>query len=244
MTNNFTTTGFSSKDRKRIKLFLKKLFPYINLNKCSIVGGLAIRYHLAVSNIPYPTRPLNDIDLMVEEASVVSSLVSKDFYVYHYHPPQNGSFYIVLVDPILKIKVDIFDYSPPLEDPIEVKFNGYKIKIRNVEDQLVKTVFDIQRISKDWPVDPKQFQDTRFLMKIADLKKADKIWQKRNYKNYPKTLLTAINRAEEIAQKHPEWLKEGPVKKPQPYKCQNCKSTARFKVTPMEQVYKILGYVE
>lgn len=244
MYHNFRIENFSQNDQKRINLFLKKLFPYLNLKKCSIVGGLTIRYHLSVNNIPYTIRPLNDIDLMVEEADAVSPTVGRDFYVYHYHPPKNGSFYIVLVDPILKIKVDIFNCDPPLEDPIEVKFFCYKIKIRGIEDQLAKTAFDIQRISNDNKVDPKQFQYTRLLMKIANFKKADRIWKKRNYEKYPKSLLLAIKRAEKIKFEHPEWSIKKPFRRTQPYKCRNCKSTDQFKITPMKRIYKVLGYVE
>ena len=243
VSNNFNLNGFYKKDKERINLFLKKLFPYLNLNQCSIVGGLAIRHHLSEKRIKYPVRPFNDIDLIAEKIDAVSAEVSKDFLVYHYHPLQNNSFYVVLLDKFLKIKVDIFDYDPPLEDPITVKLFDYKIKMRGLEDQLVKTVFDIQRISEENNVDPKQFQDTELMMKVADLKKANKIWQKRNYDKYPKTLLAAVTRARKIKFKYLEWFKKDPFKKPI-YKCKFCKNANGFKVTPMRKIYSVLGYIE
>jgi len=39
----------------------------------------------------------------------------------------------------------------------EVVFHGSKIKVVDTEDQLVKTVFDIQRISQENKVDPKHY---------------------------------------------------------------------------------------
>jgi len=58
-----------------------------------------------------------------------------------------------------------------------------KFKVVDTEDQLVKTVFDIQRISQENKVDPKQFIDTRLLMKVADMEKANEIWRDREYDN-------------------------------------------------------------
>ena len=237
-------TGFGKSDAKRIKTHLIKLLPHIVINKMAIVGGLTIRYHLAKAGITYPVRPFNDLDLMVRDVSDVSSEVSKDFLVYHYHPPKEGTFYIVLLDPASKTKVDIFNWDPPLEEFITVDFDGYKLKIRSVEDQLVKTVYDIQRISKGKKVDPKQFEDTKLLLKIVDFKKAGKLWRKRNFEGYPSTLHEAIARANKIAKQHPEWLQVNPFKRLKPYHCVFCKMTGKFKITPMEEIYKILKFVE
>ena len=236
-------TDFSVSDAKRVKTHLTKLLPYIDINKMVIVGGLAIRYLLTKAGIKYPIRPFNDLDLMVKEASDVSPKVSNDFLIYHYHPPRNNSFYIVLVDPVSKTKVDIFDWDPPLEEFITVDFKGYQLKMRSTEDQLVKTVYDIQRISEEKKVDPKQFEDTKLLMQIVDLKKANKIWRKRNFKDYPNSLQKAVERANKIAKQHPEWLQRDPFKIAEPYQCVACKSTKKFKITPMKEIYKILRYV-
>lgn len=245
MTNNDQLiTGFSINDTNRISTHLTKLLPYIDTNKMAIVGGLAIRYFLNQSGLKYPVRPFNDLDIKVEKADVVSPQASKEFLVYHYHPPKKGSFYIVLVDPTSKTKVDIFDWNPPVESYITVNFAGYKLKLQSIEDQLVKTVYDIQRISAEANVDPKQFKDTRLLMRVADMDLADKIWKKRNYKNYPKSIYDAIQRAEKIATDHSEWIKEHPFKKPQPYKCEICQDADGFKVEDMRKIYKVLGYVE
>lgn len=242
--NHQLITGFSVRDAKRVRAHLTKLLPYIDTDKMAIVGGLAIRYHLTKAGIKYTVRSFNDLDLMVKEPSDVSPKVSNDFLIYHYHPPKNDSFYIVLVDPVSKTKVDIFNWDPPLEKFINVDFNGYQLKMRSAEDQLVKTVYDIQRISKEKEVDPKQFEDAKLLMQIADLKEADKIWKRKNFKDYPNSLQKAIERANKIATKHPEWIKRDPFKRPKPYRCAACKSTEKFKVTPMKEIYKILGYVE
>lgn len=236
--------GFSEYDKKRVNNCLAKIFPHLNMDKSVVVGGLAIRYHLVNSGLDYPSKKFNDLDLMVEEASVVKLSITKDFLIYHYHPQKGNNFYIVVVDPVNKIKVDIFDYDPPPENLKKVRFDLFKVKIRGIEDQLVKTVFDIQRISEKFKVDPKQFMNTKLLIQIANFKKADLMWKKRRYINYPNSIKDAIDRAFLIAKQHPDWVSEKPFRKPKPYHCLECKSTKNFPITQMSEIYKILGYVE
>ena len=73
--------GFSEYDKKRINNCLAKIFSHLNMNKSSVVGGLAIRCHLGNFGLDYPVRKFNDLDLMVEEASVVRPSITKDFLI-------------------------------------------------------------------------------------------------------------------------------------------------------------------
>lgn len=226
-------------------LFLQKILPHMKKEQFLVVGGLAIRYHLNQHGVTYPLREFNDLDLKAFSIDVIKPSVQKDFLIYHYHPLKNGSFFVALVDPGTKIKVDIFDTTIKHEEYTVLPFHEWKLKIVAIEDQLVKTVYDIGRISEESKVDPKQFSDTDLLLKIANIEKAQKIWGERNYKNYPSSINEAIERAKQIAKEHPEWLKEKPFRRPEPYVCPSCENTSDFKVTPMEEVYKVLGgYVE
>lgn len=234
-------SGFSKLDKNKIKIHLIKLFPYLKKDGFVIVGGLAIRYHILSHDLSYPKREFNDLDIIVKNPRVISPKIAKDFLIYHYHP---DNFYLALVDPETKTKVDIFDFYPAPKKTVKVIFNKEKINIVSIEDQLVKTVLDINRISQKAKVDPKQFFDTKLLLKIADLKKTDELWRKNKFKSLPKSLEDAIKRAQDLTKQHPEWLKEKPFRKPKPYNCLNCKSIDGFKIIPIEKVYRILGYVE
>lgn len=236
--------GFPPADSKRVDIFLQKLIPHLLEKRFLIVGGLAIRYQMFRHGIDYPIRVLNDLDLKVDSINVVLPSVSKNFMIYHYHPVKNDSFFIALVDPKTKIKVDIFDPTIKKEKFTEVPFHQWIVKVVGVEDQLVKTVFDIQRVSEEHKVDPKQFSDAKFLRGIANIVLADKIWRQRKYLIYPPSISMAIRRAEKIGKEHPEWVKEKPFRRPSPYVCPSCKSTKEFEITPMQNIYKELGYVE
>lgn len=161
--------------------------------------------------------------------------------IYHYHP---DDFFLALVEPITKTKVDIFNFYPKPSEIVKVDFEGEKINIVSIEDQLVKTVLDINRISKNKKVDPKQFSDINLLLKIANRKKAEKLWIENNFENLPNSLEDSIKRAQMLSKKHPEWLKSKPFRRLKPYKCLKCKSTRAFKIEPMENIYRILKVVE
>lgn len=236
-------TGFSENDSERIGQHLSKLLPHLIPNRFVIVGGLAIRHHLEQAGITYPQRPINDLDIIAEDVTVVKPDIIDDFLVYHFHQDSN-LFYFAFVDEDTRTKVDVFDYSMPPEETVEVSFKGEPVKIVSVEDQLVKTVFDIQRISNEAKVDPKQFLDASLLMQIADMDKANKFWLKKKRPEDPGSITEAIKKAEAIKNAHPNWVTESPFKKTGPYKCKECVVSEKFPLGSMQRIYKILGMIE
>lgn len=236
--------GFTETDKVRISTHLEKLLPYLSPHQFVLVGGIAIRYHLTQRGIDYPLRPFNDLDMIARNSSAVSPSVTNDFLVYHYHSKTRESFYIVLVDPQSKTKIDIFNYDPAPKKLITVPFKGQQVEIVSIEDQLVKTALDIRRISNEAKVDPKQFKDVELLMKIADLNEAEEIWASKYFPRFQGSLSETIEQAQQVAHEHPDWLKEKPFRKPKPYVCHDCHSTVDFPITPMEDIFKVLGYVE
>ncbi len=236
--------GFSKEDARKVRIHLERLLPYLVPDEFVFVGGIAIRYHLNKAGISYPPRPFNDLDIIVKSSETLLPSVKTDFLIYHYHPNKNGWFFVALVDPVSKTKVDIFPYDPAPEETIQVNFGGYQVRLVSSEDQLIKTALDIRRVSPKIKVDPKQFSDADYLLKIVDLNKAEKIWRRKFYALYGTTLSETIQTAKNIALLHPEWIKEKPFRKPNPYVCKDCESTPDFPLTPMEEVYKVLGYIE
>ncbi|HSX24985.1 MAG TPA: hypothetical protein VLG69_03390 [Candidatus Andersenbacteria bacterium] len=235
--------GFSSKDREKIVLHLTKLFLHLTPQKFVIVGGLAIRYHLKNAGIDYPKRPFNDIDIVVENIDVVHPDVIQSFLVYHFHQ-KNDSFFFAFVDEATKTKVDIFDDQQFPSHTIEVPFGSETVYVISKESQFAKTVYDIQRISEERKVDPKQFSDTELLSRIVDMNVADELWQRIRDPKHPRSILDAIQRANMIRQQHPEWIQKSPFRKSEPYHCEECIESDTFPLDSMERIYNLLGYVE
>lgn len=238
-------SGFPPSNTHQVDRFFQTLIPHLKEGQYSVVGGLAIRYRLSQHGIKYPDRDFNDLDLKAKSPAAVLPSVTSDFMVYHYHPLKDRSFYIVLVDPENKIKVDIFDSATIAEERTsQVPFHQWKVDVVEAEDQLVKTAFDLSGISGHPGIDPKHFTDAKLLIQIVKMELANQIWKSRNYIQFPATIDKAIRRAETIASKHPAWVVRKPYRRPSPYICPDCVQTKDFPITDMQKIYKILGYVE
>lgn len=148
------------------------------------------------------------------------------------------------MDPTSKTKVDIFRDEPKPFEIVRFLLGNREINLVSAEDQLVKTIVDLQRISPENKVDPKQFSDAKLLLQITDREKANSYWKTHDFDKYPATLDEAYGKASRIAREHPEWLQKKPFRKPEPYKCKYCQETEDFKIEPMTKIYEILGYVE
>lgn len=234
--------GYPPEDIDRIETHIKKLLKHFKPQDFAIVGGLAIRYHLISHGINYPTRPFNDLDMIVENIGRVPVSVMQDFLLFEYHPPKPSGYFIVkLVDEESRTKVDIFPFYPSSPERfVNVPFFGQEINLVGVEDQLVKTLYDALRASPENLVEPKQFSDTKLLASIADLTKASKIWKEKDYPDRPKDFADALKEAERVAAEHPEWLQEKSHIKP--FKCSECQPPPGFEITPMEKIFEVLDW--
>lgn len=236
--------GFTDEGNKTAVGILERLMPHFIAGNLVIVGGLATTHHLLSRGITSTQRSFNDLDIMIKDPAEMKPSITDEFLIYHYHPLKGTSFYILLVDPQTRVKIDVFDYDPPPVQPEVVQVAGYSVPIRGVEDQFTKTLFDLMRITTPHRTDPKQFSDARLLMQIADLERAQQIWAKRYSSIYSFSIAEAMSKAEEGRLKYPDRVFEHPYRRSEIYTCGECKEVPGFPITPMERIYDLLGYVD
>ena len=248
MTDRELSSGYPIEARQGIDVSLERLVRHLAVNKYAVAGGLVIRYYAKANGLEY-AHPFNDLDLITLDNDAVKPSVTQDFLIYHYHPGNTGDpvpYYVVLVDPETRIKVDIFiaDLKPTSFE--SAQFQGKEILLASAEDQLVKTLFDLSHVSSSFKLDPKTLHSLSILWQIADLEKADKSWKMIGPRaaNLPQSIREAKVAAEKTIAQHPNWLKEKPFRKSSPYICQYCQPDRNFPITPMDKIYKILGYTE
>lgn len=235
-------SGFSESDHIRIDDHLTRLLSHVGRGEFALCGGVAVRHYTALHKIVYPKRDVNDIDSIVPNLLSIDKSIREDFWIYHYHPQE---IYMAMVDPISRIKIDVFSYGSSLPGQFSrVSFHGQEIFLVGLESQLVKNVFDLQCILKKEKVDPKRFFDTRLLLGIADIDRAQRIWEESGFVHYPSNMLDALEKAERFSKEYPDLLQEKPFKKPGPYLCSGCRSTKEFPLTPMGKIYQVLGMIE
>lgn len=237
--------------KTQVQIFLEKFLHHVKPDKLVICGGLATRYHLKVRGISFPQRPFNDLDLLIENVDDIKPSVTLDFMLYHYHPPgiddpvEKTYFFYAFVDPVSRIKADVFPYRwSSSERFVESTFQGKPIKVVGIEDQLIQCLYDVSRISDKQKVDPKQLRDVHTLMSIADMSLAEQIWKHNHHPLYPLILQEAIKRADKFVIEHPEWWQEKQYRKPKSYQCLNCQNRIDYPITDMNEIFQVLGYVE
>ena len=249
--------SFGSQNKEKVKSTLLKLLPHVNTNNVILCGGFAIRYHLKKNNMEFNyERDFNDLDLMLKEILDLTPSVAKDFMVYHYHDYSDkksehlDDLFVALVDENTKIKVDIFSYNPYTPfDPEEIEFEGFKLKIRNPEDQLATQVLESAGTLEGSKIDPRWIENIEGLLKISDLEKANKYFHDKHFFNdkgenpFTESILEVYEKIKKQLSEKPELLVSKPCKR-DPYKCDLCEDRNGFTVVPMEQVYKVLGYTE
>jgi hypothetical protein len=255
MDNLIESLGLKNEDK--VKITLLKLLTHIDTNNVILCGGLAIRYHLKKNNIDFNyDRDFNDLDLLLKDISDLTPSVAKDFMVYHYHdysdkkPKNSDDFFIALVDKESKIKVDIFSYNPYTPfDPNEIEFEGFKLKIRNPEDQLATQVLESAGTLEGSKIDPRWIENIEGLFKISDIEKADKYFHDKNSYNgmgenpFTESILEVYEKIKKHLSEKPELLVSKPCRR-NPYTCELCEDRNGFTVVPMDQVYNVLGYAE
>lgn len=243
--------GLESSDRSRAEVFIKRFAWHVTPGKLVVCGGLATRFHLALHNISFPKRSFNDLDLLIEKPNDIKPSILADFLLYHYHPPgvddpvETSYFFYAFVDPIFRLKVDVFPYrwSSP-ERFVKARLKDLDIWVVGIEDQLIQCLYDVSRISLQQKVDPKQLKDVEILLKIVNIKLVKKIWEGNNHPSYPRLFEDALNRARKLKKTQPDWWQEKPYRQPKPFKCSRCQNRPEFPITDMKKIYKVLGHVE
>lgn len=235
--------GLDDEVRRKAETHLTRLVPHLKPDRFAVVGGLAVNFLAVLGGVAFRRGEFNDLDLVITEAGAVLPTIVNDFMIAHHHFDENDKSleYFALVDRESRTKSDIFPNFPPRKSFVRAKVGDFSINVSTAEDQLVKTVQDLQNFSERRPADSKFYSHLKLLREIADFNKASGIWEELAKKDYPRTLKEAIDGADRKAEEHPDWLRDSSFKKLKPDKCEECVVTIDYPLTPLEEVYKVLG---
>lgn len=254
--------GLNPDEHKRLVSTLTKLIKYVDLKNTYFVGGLVVRYYVEMAGLKYnEPRNLNDIDIVLSTPEGINPSVTKEFKVHHYHETEFG-MYLVLVDPENTIKIDIGDNrARPVIESTKIEFeNGQKLLIPTLEDQFVEIVRDCYRVVniEGFKNKAHYYTDAKILRKIADMEKAQEVYEKMDNTGFPNSsfwkdkvkepMPALINdvyeKAMEYADQHPESIITiGYSQATGASECPDCiKNSLKFPLTPQEEIFKIMGW--
>jgi hypothetical protein len=136
--------------------------PHLRRDDVAMTGGVAIQLGMAELARAGSRSVIADLDLVAGSLDAVVSSVAHDFLVSHYHVVQPGvvKFMVQLVDPVSRIRVDVFpDLVGSLMRAREVKVGAQLVRILTLEDILEHKLLTISKASPGSPVDPKHAHD-------------------------------------------------------------------------------------
>ena len=156
------SSGFCESELERLSVCLHKLIAHVHQGEVAITGGVAIQLGLAETGRVGGRTTIADLDLVASSLDAVAPSVSRMFLVSHYHVVQPGvpKFMVQLVDPVSRIRVDVFpDLVGSLTRARMVRIGAQNMKVLALEDILEHKAQTISKASTLNPVDPKHAED-------------------------------------------------------------------------------------
>lgn len=155
-------TGYCHSEMDRLSACLARLLPHLRQDDIAITGGVAIQFGMAELGREGSREAIADLDLVAGSLDAVAASVADAFLVSHYHvvQPSIPKFMVQLVDPVSRIRVDIFqDLVGSLARAVAIKVGTQVIKMLALEDILEHKLLTISKASPTSPVDPKHAHD-------------------------------------------------------------------------------------
>ena len=160
------TTGFSASEMARLSGCLARLLPHVRAGEIAITGGVAVQLGLAVLDRAGSRAVITDLDFVACRLEAVAGTVAGPFLVSHYHVPQPDApkFMIQLVDPVSRIRIDIFpDLVDSLSNARTFAIGKQLVNVLDLQSILDHKLLTISKASTRRPIDPKHYLDARAL---------------------------------------------------------------------------------
>lgn len=158
--------GLSPTAVDRLSRCLERLMPHVQLDSVAITGGVGMQLGMSLRAGMALRNDVADLDLVAAATSAIRSTVVGPFLVSHYHVvrPRVPKFMIQLVDPVSRIRVDIFpDLVGSLADARMITCGAHVIPVLPLERIFEHKVHTLSRASRSAPIDPKHVHDARAL---------------------------------------------------------------------------------
>ena len=161
--------GFPPAEIERLSACLARLLPNLRENDVAITGGVAIQIGMAQLGREGSREAIADLDMVADSLGAVSANVVEDFLVSHYHVVQPGvpKFLVQLVDPVTRIRVDIFpDLVGSLVRSRRVNIGSHLTRMLALDDIFEHKLLTMSKASPINPIDPKHLDDAEALGKV------------------------------------------------------------------------------
>jgi hypothetical protein len=213
--------NFDECQTRRLGCCLTRLLPHVDDEGIALTGGVAIEVHLAARGLRRQQQVVGDLDFVTRRREAVSPDVAAVFLVSHFHKPQPGypKFMIQLVDPVSRLRVDIFpDQVGSIQRAAVWDIAGARVRILDPEAILDHKLATLAKASAGRRVDEKHYQDAVLLGNVCG----------RPVPSVPAAHLCHEGYSQDLAAE-----------------CPRCDASldATFPLAPKQQILDVLGYV-
>jgi len=150
---------------------VRRLWPHVDATQIALTGGVAVGMHVRGSSDDRArSTAADDVDFVAASIEAVRPSVTSDFLVSHFHRPQPGypKFLVQLVDPLTRLRVDVFpDSLGALARAVAVSIADLSIRMVDAETLLAHKLELLSAASPTSPVDEKHYADARRLGAIC-----------------------------------------------------------------------------
>jgi hypothetical protein len=206
-----------------------------------LTGGLAIELRLGVEP---STRPLNDIDFIVNAFDRIPGTLAEDLIFRHIHPfDAPGKTLLQSVDPDTAVRIDVFRaYGATIQRAAPMKLGFGTFQVTSLEDLVARSARLALDIAAGVPVPSKHARDFLRLAEWAASDDMETAWRDHRKPAHPSTFDEASRLLHELIPARPDLLITPAYSKETEAVCPRCVPTAALQFADANVVLGLLGY--
>ncbi len=135
-----------------------------------MTGGVAVEYRLAMAGRRGLRERLADLDFVARRVGVLARAIPREFLVSHYHAAGPGvpKALLQLVDPLARLRVDVFPVAAgALARATRGTLGGTSLLVLDARSMLEHKLRTLRRSSATDPADPKHWRDAAALAELC-----------------------------------------------------------------------------
>jgi len=206
-----------------------------------LTGGLAIELRLGVEPA---SRPLNDIDFIVNAFDCIPRTLAGDLIFRHIHPfDPPGKTLLQSVDPDTALRIDVFRaYGATIRraSPMELPFGRFRVIA--LEDLVARAARLALDIAVGVPVPSKHARDFLRLVALVDPNQVETAWRDHRKPAHPATFDEANSLLHELIPARPDLLITPEYSKDTEAVCPRCAPTQAMHLADPNAVLGLLEY--
>jgi hypothetical protein len=233
----------SPSDEVRARRTLEKLRRH-EIAQWVLTGGMAIELHMLRFGIAVETRPLNDIDFLVDSFDEIPPTLSADFLLRHAHPHDPPAKTLLqCVDSETAVRVDVFrGYGGTTVRASHAELYGCSAKIVPIEDLTARAARLCMDLAFGEPMPAKHARDFLRLLPLVDTRAMEPVWREHRKAQYPESFAETARLLQGLIASRNELLIAPSYSRDVHARCARCVDSESFPQAEAGRVLELLGY--